>query len=99
MVRVVGKLNKKVTKVGIVGGSGTSELFKAIHLGCDAFVTGEIKQNNAIDAMENGISLIEVPHFVESVFKEAIKKELEEKFPEVEFVLSKEDKDPFIVIK
>ena len=49
--------------------------------------------------MDNGISLIEVPHFVESVFKEAIKKELEEKFPEVEFVLSKEDKDPFVVIK
>lgn len=99
MVRVVGKLDKKISKVGIAGGSGTSELFKAIHLGCDAFVTGEIKQNHAIDAMENGISLIEVPHFVESVFKEAIKDELQEQFKEVEFVLSLQDKDPFIVIK
>ena len=68
MVRVLGKLNKKVTKVGIVGGSGTSELFKAIHLGCDVFVTGEIKQNHAIDAMDNGISLIEGTRLCSQVY-------------------------------
>jgi len=53
----------------------------------------------SVTPMENGLCLIEVPHFFESVFKEAIKKELQMQFPEVEFILSSQDKDPFIVIK
>lgn len=97
-VRVVGNLNKKIKTVGIVGGSGTSELFKAIHSGCDCFVTGEIKQNHAIDASEYGLCLIEVPHAVEGFYKEIIKRELTNEFPEVEFIVSIEDKDPFTII-
>lgn len=97
-VRVVGDLNKKIKTIGVVGGSGTSELFKAIHFGCDCFVTGEIKQNHAIDANEYGLCLIEVPHAVEGVYREIIKKELSEQFPDVEFIVSCMDKDPFVIL-
>ena len=61
-------------------------------------MTGEIKQNHAIDANEYGLCLIEVPHAVEGVYREILKKELSEQFPDVEFIVSCMDKDPFVIL-
>ncbi len=96
-IRVVGDLNSHVHKVGIVGGSGCSELYKASFRNCDTFVTGEIKHNQALDAIDLGINLIEVPHAVESLFKQFLKEMLDNEFKNIEFILSKEDNDPFII--
>lgn len=95
MVRVVGDLNKTIRKVGIVGGSGSSELFKAIRHGCDVLVTGEIRHNNAIDALDYNIGIVEVSHSVERLFKQFVLDDLQLAFPEVEFMLATKDTDPF----
>ena len=71
--RVVGNPSKKIKKVGIVGGAGASELMLAKNLGCDCLITGEIRHNNAIDAIENNFAIIEVSHSIEALFKEYIK--------------------------
>lgn len=94
-VRVVGDLDKNVKKVAIIGGSGASFVVAAKKLGCDCIVTGEVKQNNAIDALEYNMGIIEVSHSVESFFKEYIKNMLEDEFKDVEFILSKKDVNPF----
>lgn len=96
-VRVVGDLSKPIKKVAIIGGSGGFELYKASFRNCDCFITGEIKHNQALDALDLGINLIELSHGVESIFKEYIKNKLESEFKDVEFVLSKKDVDPFII--
>lgn len=96
-VKVVGDLNSKVSKVGIIGGSGAFELYKASFRNCDTFITGEIKHNQALDALDLGINLIEVNHGVERIFKEYIKNKLETVFSEVEFVLSVKDIEPFVI--
>lgn len=93
--RVVGNHSKKIKKVGIVGGAGASELMLAKNLGCDCLITGEIRHNNAIDAIENNFAIIEVSHSIEALFKEYIKKELEQILDGVEIVTSKVEKDPF----
>ena len=93
--RVVGNPSKKIKKVGIVGGAGASELMLAKNLGCDCLITGEIRHNNAIDAIENNFAIIEVSHSIEALFKEYIKKELEQILDGVEIVTSKVEKDPF----
>ena len=95
-VRAVGNLNKKVKTIGIVGGSGGSELYKAKILGCDVLVTGEIKHNQALDAKDLGINLIEVSHSIERLFKETVKDKLSNAFSDVEFILSEKDYDLFI---
>lgn len=95
MVRVVGDMNKTIKKVGIVGGAGSSELFKAIRQGCDVLVTGEIRHNNAIDALDYNIAIVEVSHSVERLFKQFVKDDLQIAFPEVEFILASKDTDPF----
>lgn len=97
MVRYVGDDNKIIKKVGIVGGSGSSEIFTAIRNNCDAFITGELHHHNAYDAMDNNIALIEVSHSVERFFVENVKKELEIEFPSLEIVISKNNVNPYKV--
>ena len=94
-MRVVGDLDKPVKKVAILGGSGGSFAVAAKKLGCDCIITGEVKQNNAIDALEYNMGIIEVSHSVEAFFKEYIKNILTDEFNEVEFILSEKDVNPF----
>mgnify|MGYP003291418332 CR=1 FL=1 len=94
-IRVVGNLDKPVKKVAILGGSGGSFAVSAKKLGCDCIITGEVKQNNAIDALEYNMGIIEVSHSVEAFFKEYIKNILKDEFNEIEFILSKKDVNPF----
>ena len=94
-IRIVGDDSKIIKKVGIVGGGGSFELYKAALHNCDAFITGEIKHNNALDALDLGIALIEVSHSVERLFKEHVREMLVKEFPDVEFVFSDKDVNPF----
>lgn len=94
-VRVIGDLNQKITTIGIVGGSGASEIYHAIEAGCDCLITGEVRQNYALLAKEKGLAVIEVSHFVESLFKEPLKNQIEEEFKDIIIYLSTNDVDPF----
>ncbi len=94
-VRVVGDLDKNVKKVAVLGGSGGSFAVSAKKLGCDCIITGEVKQNNAIDAIEYNMAIIEVSHSVEALYKQYIKDILSSKFTDVEFILSEKDVNPF----
>lgn len=94
-IRIVGDDKKNIKKVGIIGGGGSFDLYKAALHGCDVFITGEIRHNHALDALDLGIALIEVSHSVERLFREKVRKMLIEKFPDVTFVYSEKDVDPF----
>lgn len=93
-VKFVGNPNKKIKKVGIVGGSGGSEVHNAIKNNCDCFVTGEIPHHIALEALDQGICLIEVSHAVEAMFKTKLKEKLEKQFPNLEIIIAEEE-DPF----
>lgn len=97
-VRVVGNLDKPIQRVSVCGGSGSSFLFDALRANCDVIVTGEIRHNNAIDAIENNIGIIEVSHSVEKIFMEHIQSLLVTEFKEVDFIVSKIDQNPFKVL-
>jgi putative NIF3 family GTP cyclohydrolase 1 type 2 len=58
----------KIRRVAICSGSGASGLEEAIALGCDAFVTGEIKENVPIAVEEAGFNLIACGHHRTEVF-------------------------------
>lgn len=94
-IRFVGSPDKKIKTVGIVGGSGASEMYKANYYGCDVLVTGEIHHHQALDAKEYGIALVEVSHSVERHFANKIKEDLKKVFPEVEFIVSEYNTNPF----
>lgn len=54
---------KPVHRVAVVGGSGGSELSKAILQGCDTLVTADVKYDVFLEAKECGINLIDGDHF------------------------------------
>ena len=62
-LRVVGDLDRKVTKIALCGGSGMSLLHESVRAGADAFVTGDIKYHEAREAEALGVILIDAGHF------------------------------------
>jgi dinuclear metal center YbgI/SA1388 family protein len=95
MTKVIGDLKQPVSIIGIVGGSGGSEINHALSAGCDVLITGEVKQNQALLAKEKGLSVIEVTHFVEHLYKEPLKKRLSERFKNLKVSCALDDVDSF----
>ena len=55
--------SKTVRKVAVGGGACGSDLYDALHAGCDTFVTADVKYNQFWDAKESGLNLIDAGHF------------------------------------
>lgn len=94
-VRYIGDLDEKLTKIGIVGGSGAQipSINDAIKAKLDCYITGEVKLNAAIYAKQMGLNIIEVNHGIERFVFSSLKKELEKEFGDI-FVVSDIDTDP-----
>ena len=60
--------SETVRKVAICSGSGASGIEEAISLGCDAFVTGEIKEAVPIAVEELGFNLVSAGHHRTEIF-------------------------------
>jgi len=76
--------NQKIKSVGIIGGSGSSYLSKAIELGLDAFVTADITYHT-FHIAKNRITLIDAGHYETEQFivpslSHIIKKDLHHEF-------------------
>ena len=79
----------KVKKLAVMGGSGGSSVYLAKELGCDTYVTSDIKYNCFLDAKELGINLIDADHFcTENVIVPVICEKLKTEFPECEIKIS-----------
>ena len=78
---------KPVRKVAVGGGACAEYIPQAIALGCDTFVTADVKYHDFLDA--NGINLIDAGHFETEVpVCEAVKAYLAEKFPQLDLMLA-----------
>ncbi len=95
-VKVIGKTDKTIEKVAISGGSGSHHMYAAKKMNCDVYLTGDITYHTALDAIQLGITLIDVGHHVEKVFVDEIVQMLGKQFPDVSFVASEIDSNPYI---
>ena len=85
------RVDKEISSVVLCGGSGASFLPDIFKDGYDAFVTGDAGHHNFLDAVENNLLLIAAGHFeTENPVMAAVKKAINDKFPEVEAVLLKQ---------
>ena len=62
-VRLVQAGERTVKKVAICSGSGAEFIDKAAILGCDAYVTGDVRYHDAQRAAALGIHVIDAGHF------------------------------------
>ena len=79
-IRVAGNENKKIKKIAVLTGSGGS-LISEMDKTVDLYITGDLKHHETLDALEEGLTLIDLGHYEsENIFSELIKKDLEEFF-------------------
>ena len=80
---------KPVCRVAVGGGSCGSMLMDAVKMGCDTFVTADVKYNVFLDAKELGINLMDAGHYAtENVVCPALADFLKQAFPELTVTVS-----------
>ena len=80
---------KKITKVAVCSGSGGDLVNDAINGNADAFVTGEIKHSQILEANKFDITVVDAGHFkTENLILYPLSTTLKEKFTDVEFHVS-----------
>ena len=97
-VRFYGNPDREVEVAAVCTGSGKSMIKDAIRAGADVYVTGDIDHHTGIDAVAEGIAIIDAGHYgTEYIFADALKKNLLEAFPGLS-VTCAEVKSPYTVV-
>lgn len=86
---------EKIKRVAFCTGSGGDLIDEALIHGADAYVTSEVKHDQWLYAKRKGISVMDCGHFhTENIGMINLCKRLTADFPNIEFVMSKINKDP-----
>lgn len=97
-VRVFGDLTASVQKVAICPGSGKGMTELALEKGADVLVTGDISHHEGIDAVAQGLALIDAGHYgLEHIFIHDMAEFIKEKFQGIWVVIA-ENVHPFQVV-
>lgn len=97
-VRVYGQLDNMIEDVALLPGSGGDFLNKALMLGADVMITGDIDHHEAIDAVAQGLSIIDAGHYgLEKLFIPYMYEYLSRELDGVALYKAK-IKEPFVVI-
>ncbi len=94
-VRIFGDGEKSLTRAAICPGSGRSALGRALELKADVLITGDIDHHTGIDAMEQGLSILDAGHYgLEKLFAPYMESWLKERCRELT-VLRAAQSSPF----
>lgn len=97
-VKVFGDLDSVVEVAAIAPGSGKSMLKAAVRKGADVIITGDIDHHEGIDAVAQGLNIIDAGHFgIEKIFVPYMEDFLRREMPEIK-VYTHEMTAPFNVI-
>jgi dinuclear metal center YbgI/SA1388 family protein len=95
-VRIAGELERQLRTVALCGGAGAFLVPDAAAAGADAFVTGDLKHHQALDAVAAGLTVIDGGHHgTEWPFVEALARVLAWSFPDAQVLVSEVRTDPF----
>lgn len=61
-VRCYGDAGRKIGKVAVLGGAGEDYAHLALSAGADVYLTGEMAYHKALDAVDNGLCVVEAGH-------------------------------------
>lgn len=87
---------KTVRRLAVISGAGGSMFEDALAQGADCLLTGEANHHHACDAKRLGLSLIAAGHYAtEFPVTAAVAEKLRAAFPELEVLVSEENRDPY----
>lgn len=88
-----------VKKVFLCSGAGDDQVKYAACRGGDAFLTGEMKHHEALEAAKTGLTCVVAGHYeTEVVFREFLAAYLKKRVPDTAFLVSKAERPPFEVV-
>ncbi|AIO19010.1 Putative GTP cyclohydrolase 1 type 2 [Candidatus Izimaplasma bacterium HR1] len=92
------KMNYMIGTVAICGGSGSSLLGNDILKYCDIYITGDVTYHHALDAINRGLTVLDVGHHVERHGILSIKSQLETFSQDYRVFLSNLDVNPYKIV-
>ena len=97
-VKVFGDLNQMVRRAAISPGSGKSVISCAMKKGADVLITGDIDHHEGIDAVAQGMMIIDAGHYgTEYIYMEDMRKFCAANFPEIQ-VRTAKVQQPFQIL-
>ena len=97
-VKVFRANDDMISRVAICPGSGKSTIGDAIAAGAQVLITGDIDHHSGIDAVAQGLSIIDAGHYgIEHIFIGYMEQYLREHLHGVE-VFAQARRDPFLVV-
>ena len=92
-----GDPDRIVSRVAVLGGSGGGDLEYAQAAGAEAFLTGEAKHNQILEAWERKLPLILCGHYeTERVVLKSLKDRLQMLAPDVQYTITLREKAPLL---
>ena len=97
-VSFAGDLNSEVKTIGLCSGAGAEFASSLRRLGCDLFITGDVKYHDAQEAKESGLNILDIGHYgSEKIFTENMADYLRNN-TDLDIIESEVDLDPFILL-
>lgn len=97
-VKVFGNLELPVERVAISPGSGKSMIKSALDARAEVLITGDIDHHDGMDAVAQGLAIIDAGHFaLEHIFVSYMKEYLQRECKELEIFAAGEE-SPFIIL-
>ena len=91
-VIMYGESDKIVEKIAICGGSGKSMIPYALKNNCQVLVTGDLDYHSCLDALQDGLALIDAGHFgIEKIFIPYMKDFFEKEVKGVTVICSEQE--------
>ena len=82
-----GDMRAEVSRLAVSPGSGKTAVAAALVKRADVLVTGDIGHHDGLDAVEQGLSVIDAGHYgTEYIFIDDMKRFLEDKLPVLDVV-------------
>ena len=94
-IKLIGDKNKKIQKIAISGGSGSSIIQKAKKMGADLYISGDITYHHALDALGMELNILDVGHNIEKYSLSFLKEFLSDKKFDCSIVLREINTDPY----
>ncbi len=90
---------RKIRKIAYCSGAGGEYLKKAISLGCDAYITADVKHSCFTEALNAGMALYAPTHYqMEKPAMENLAKLVFSIFPETDVLVSGQETEPTVVL-
>lgn len=91
--------DRPVKKVFLCSGAGGEFVQFAAIRGADAYLTGEMKHHEALEAARTGLTCVAAGHYgTEKVFAEFLASYLKKRIPDTAFLLSQTEQPPFTTL-